>query len=402
MELTHVTPSMDVNIPKTQQFSQDRQTIVVARGNRYAARVGVDRHDFGGDVIVSAGDLPPGVSGTEQTVAAAVTSVPVVFEAAAAAPVGGGLATLSARPTDSNQHLTGDYRQVTELVLGDNQTVFWSHKVPKLAVVVTDEAPFTLQIVEPKVPLVQNGSLQLKVVAERKPEFKAPITLEIIHSAPGVSNASNVTIPEGQTEALFPLNANGNPGYGKWKMAVMGKATVNDGAVWVSSQLATLEVAPAFVQFAMNRAAGELGKTVEIVCKIDHKTPFEGTAKAHLFGLPNKATAPELEFTKDTQELSFAVAIDPQSPVGKQKGVGCQVVITQNDEPICQNVGATELRIDPASPPKPEKKADAAQAETANEKSAGKDAKAPEQRLSRLEKLRVEAQQKPSEKTPEN
>jgi hypothetical protein len=144
-----------------------------------------------------------------------------------------------------------------------------------------------------------------------------------------------------------------------------------------------------------------LGKTAEIVCKIDHKTPFEGTAKAHLFGLPNKATAPELEFTKETQELSFPITIDPQSPVGKQKGVGCQVVITQNDEPICQNVGATELRIDPASPPKPEKKADAAQA-AAKEKEVGNDAKAPEQRLSRLEKLRVEAQQKPSDKAPEN
>ncbi len=401
LELTHVTPSMDVTIPKTQQFSQDRQTIVVARGNRYAARVGVDRHDFGGDVIVSAGDLPPGVSATEQTVAAALTSTPMVFEAAADAPIGGALAMLTACPSDSNQHLTGNYRQVTELVLGDNQTIFWSRKVTKLAVVVTDEAPFTLQIVEPKVPLVQNGLLQLKIVAERKSDFKAPITLEIIHSAPGVSSASNITIPEGQTEALFPLNANGNPGYGKWKMAAMGKVTVNEGAVWVSSQLATLEIAPAFVQFAMNRAAGELGKTAEIVCKIDQKTPFEGTAKAHLFGLPNKATAPELEFTKETQELTFPITIDPQSPVGKHKGIGCQVVITQNDEPICQNVGATELRIDPATPPKPEKKADGAQA-AVNDKDAGKDKKSQGQHLSRLEKLRLEAQQKISEKATDN
>ena len=38
-----------------------------------------------------------------------------------------------------------------------------------------------------------------------------------------------MTIPEGQSEVLFPLNANNNPGYGKWPMAVMGKATV-DGA----------------------------------------------------------------------------------------------------------------------------------------------------------------------------
>ena len=155
---------------------------------------------------------------------------------------------------------------------------------------------------------------------------------------------------------MFPLNANNNPAYGKWKMAVMGKATVNEGAVWVSSQLATLEVAPGFVQFAMNRAAGELGQSANIVCKIDQKTLFEGKAKAHLFGLPNKATAPELEFTRETKELTFPVAIDLQTPVGKQRGIGCQVVITKNDEPICQNVGTTELRIDPVSQSKTVKK----------------------------------------------
>ena len=82
LELTHVAPSLIVNIPKVQQFSQDRQTIVVPRGNRYAARVGVDRKDFGGDVVVSAGDLPEGVVADEQSIAGAVTSTPMVFEAA--------------------------------------------------------------------------------------------------------------------------------------------------------------------------------------------------------------------------------------------------------------------------------------------------------------------------------
>jgi hypothetical protein len=391
LELTRVTPTMTVNIPKVQQFSQDRQTIIVPRGNRYAARVGVDRKDFGGDAIVSPADLPLGISADEQSIAAAVNSGPMVFEAEDDAPLGGTLATLAGRSADNNQKLTGDYRQTTELVIGDNQTPFWSRSVSKLAVVVTDEAPFSIDVIEPRVPLVQNGSLQLKIRARRQAEFKAPITLEIIHSAPGVTNASNVTIPEGQTEALFPLNANGKPGYGKWKFAVMGKAQVAGGDVWVSSQLAPLEVAQAFVQVAMDRAAGEVGQTAQLVCKIQHTTPFEGTAKAHLFGLPNKVTAPELDLTNDTQTLTFPVTIDPQSPVGRHKGIGCQLVITQHDEPIAQNVGSTELRIDPASLPKPEKK-------TASQSPAGG---AQVQQLSRLEKLRLDANQGPAENKTE-
>jgi Bacterial pre-peptidase C-terminal domain len=384
LELTRVAASMIVNIPKVQQFSQDRQTIVVPRGNRYAARIGVDRKDFGGDVVVSALDLPEGLTADEQTIAGSVTSAPMVFEASEEAPVGGVLATLQGRMADPKQHLVGNYSQTTELVLGDNQTVLCSRTVPHLAVIVAEHAPFKLEIVEPKVPLVQNGSLQLKVIAQRDENFKAPITLEIIHSAPGISNASNVTIPEGQSEVLFPLNANNNPGYGKWPMAVVGKATIDGGAVWVSSQLATLEVAPAYLQLTMDRTAAELGQTAEIICKIEHKKDFDGTAKAHLFGLPNKVTAPDVELTKDTTEITFPVTIDPTSPVGKHKGIGCQVVITEHDEPISQNVGSTELRIDPASAPKPAK-TNAATAQTA---------KPAEQHLTRLEKLRQEAEQK--------
>jgi hypothetical protein len=260
--------------------------------------------------------------------------------------------------------------------------------VPRLAVVVAEAAPFQLEVVQPKVPLAQNGSLQLKVIAQRDEGFKAPITLEIIHSAPGISNASNVTIPEGQSEVLYPLNANNNPGYGKWPLAVMGKATIDGGAVWVSSQLATLEVAPAFLQLTMDRTAAELGQTAEIVCKIDHKKDFDGTAKAHLFGLPTKVTAPDVELTKDTAEISFPVTIDPASPVGRHKGIGCQVIITEHDEPILQNVGSTELRIDPASAKKLVKTA-----------AGGAQAVKPAERgMTRLEKLRQEAEQNKAEK----
>ncbi len=158
VEIAPPAPSMEVNIPKVQQFSQDRQTIVVARGNRYAARVGVDRHEFGGGVIVAASDLPAGVSADEQTIPAAVNSTPMVFEADDDALCAGTLATLAGRMADPKNSLTGDYRQTVELVIGDNQSVFWTRNLQKLAVVVTDEAPFTLEIVEPKVPLVQNGS----------------------------------------------------------------------------------------------------------------------------------------------------------------------------------------------------------------------------------------------------
>ena len=184
---------------------------------------------------------------------------------------------------------------MAELIIGQpGQSVYWKYEADQTAVAVTDEVPFKISIVEPKAPLVQNGSMNLKIVAERKPGFTAPITILPLFNPPGVGSASSVVIPEKQNEVLLPMNAAGNAQVRKWKTAVLGTATVGNGPVWVSSQLATIEVAPPFVAFAMERAAVEQGKQTEIFCKIQLNTPFEGPAKVNLLGLPPKVTTPEL------------------------------------------------------------------------------------------------------------
>src|SRR5262249_1531796 len=150
--------------------------------------------------------------------------------------------------------------QTVELVIGQpGQSIYWKHDVHKAAVAVTEEVPFKIHIVEPKVPLVQNGSMNLKVVAEGKAGYKGPITLQMLYNPPAVGSAGWATIPAGQNETVLAMNAGGGAPARKWKIAVMGTANVGNGPVWVSSQLATLEIAPPLVGFAMERAAGEQG-----------------------------------------------------------------------------------------------------------------------------------------------
>ena len=156
-----------------------------------------------------------------------------------------------------------------------------------------------------KLPLVQNGSMNLKITAERKPGFTAPITIVPLFNPPGVGSASSVVIPEKQNEVFLPMNAAGNAQVRKWKTAVLGTATVGNGPIWASSQLATIEVAPPYVAFTMERAATEQGKPTDIFAKIQINTPFVGTAKVQLLGLPPKVTTPDLEITKDSKELAF-------------------------------------------------------------------------------------------------
>lgn len=392
VEFTPVVPSAVLSIPKVALYSQERQAMVVPKGNRMATLVTVGRRDFGGEVVLGAAGLPAGVTMQAETMPANLDTIPVVFEAAPTAAEAGALADLTAVHVDPKQPLRSSFSQVADLVIGPNQSIMWKREVRQEAVAIAEEAPFKIQIVEPKAPLVQNGSMNLKIVAERKAGFKAPITIIPIFNPPGVGSASSVVIPEGQNEVLLPMNAAGNAQLRKWKTAVLGTATVGNGPVWVSSQLATYEVAAPFFVFQMERAASEQGKDTEIFCKIQQLTAFAGPAKVVVLGLPTKVTAPELQMTKDTKELAFKVTVDKTAPAGQHRNVFCQAVVMHNGEPVVHNVGGTELRIDvplppkvaAAPPPKP----------TPMPTPVAAPAKPPEKRLTRLEKLRLEQEER--------
>jgi ribosomal protein L30/L7E len=119
--------------------------------------------------------------------------------------------------------------------------------------------------------------------------------------------------------------------------------------------MATLEVVPPFVQLALERASTEQGKPADIICKVTTSTPYEGEATVKLVGLPHKAEAVEMKLNKETAELIFKVSTAVESPVGKHKNIFCQLVVTQNGEPIAHRLGSTELQIDKPLPPPKEK-----------------------------------------------
>lgn len=394
VEFTAVQPEAVIGIPKVALYSQERQTIAVPRGNRYATLIQVGRRDFGGELILGADKLPAGVTWNSENMPANLDTIPVVFEATAAATPGGLLTPLNAKHADPKQAPLGSrFYQMAELIISaPGQSLYWRAEATQAAIAVTEEVPFKISIVEPKVPLVQNGSMNLKVVVERKPGFTAPITILPLWNPPGVSSASSATIAEGATETILPLNASGGAQVRKWKTAVVGVATVGNGPVYVSSQLAVLEVAAPFFTFALERAAAEQGKDTEIFCKIQQLTAFPGNAKVRLLGLPNTATAGEMEITKDTKELAFKVTVPKTTPAGQHRNLLCQTAFVLNGEPVVYNVGGGELRVDvpivpkvaPVPTPMP----------TPVAVKPPDPAKPPEKRLTRLEKLRLEQEER--------
>jgi hypothetical protein len=391
IEFTPVAPKVSLTIPKVGifGFSQERQTITVPIGNRFACLLVANRADFSGDLILDAVGLPPGMTMTADRMPAGLGVIPVVFEASDKASIAGSLVQLTARHADPKLNIRGGFEQSVVLVGVPNVGVFCKHDVYRAAVAIGEEQPFTIDIVEPKAPLVQNGSMNLKIVAKRKAGFMAPITIAPLFNPPNIGSAGSAVIGQGQTETVLPMNASGQAEPRKWKTAVLAISDAGKGPIWISSQLASFEVAPPFATFSVQRTAAEQGKTAELFVKVQPGTGLEGMAKVNLIGLPPKVSAPEVQIDKNTKEFSFKLTIDKTSPVGLHKNIFCQMVATRNGEPVVHNLGNTELRIDAplsARANEPAKTAAAVKAATLQHNQA--------KRLSRLEQLRLEQQER--------
>ncbi|MBW3538868.1 MAG: PPC domain-containing protein [Planctomycetes bacterium] len=394
VEFQPVRPQLTLGIPRVTRYGQDRQQIFVPRGGRYGTLVSASRANFGGDIVLDPAGLPAGVTMVAEPMPANLSVMPVVFEAAADAPIDGDLIVFKGRHADPNTGINGHFTNRADFIIGaPGQSLYSWKDVAKLPVAVVDELPFALEIVQPNVALVQNGSMQLKVVAKRKEGFTAAINVQFPFRPPGIGAASSVAIPEGQNEVLYPLSANGNAQAGKWPVFALGSADVG-GAGWVSSQMAHLEVATPYVNLALQRADVEQGKETQILAKVEQLKPFEGAAKVELLGVPAHVTVEPLEMTKDTQELIFKVKTTAESPEGTHKTLFCRVTITANGEPIEHSrVGGTELRIDKPLPPPKEQPLPTPATQQVAEKPP-EPQKPPEKPLSRLEKLRLEAKAK--------
>ena len=210
----------------------------------------------------------------------------------------------------------------------------------KICVAVVKEAPFRLRIVEPKVPLVQAGPMALEIAVERKPGFDEPIEVGMVWNPPGITSQSEATIPKGATNVIYQLNASDNAEARDWKIAVIGHATVAGGEVYVSSQLASLEVTAPYVTGKIETLVANPGKPATLTVSLHQLKPFVGNAKIRLLGLPEKVTAPEKVITSADEKVSFDLAVNPKCATGSSKNLFCAVEVVRDGETIPHNIAA--------------------------------------------------------------
>ena len=348
LEITKPRLAVDIVLEERSQF--ETTEVVVPQGGRAAVMVTANRAEFGGDLNVAFGALPEGVTHETVVLAADYNRVPVLLKATPEAPLAGQLTTVTAELADKSQPILNRFRQQTWLIRGSNNVNVWSHYATQGAVAVAQPLPFSIKIVEPKAPLVQSGSKELKVVAEKKDGFDGRIAVRMLYDPPGLSSHQGIGIEPGKTEAVIPLTTNPQAWGRDWKIIVVAEADVN-GKVRTASEFATLKIAPQYLAMAYPTVATEQGKPVDYAIGITHATPFNGAAKVELVGLPPGVTTQPQEITKDSTEVKFPLQVAADARVGHHKQLYCVVTVMENDEPVVHTVGGGELRVDAPLPP---------------------------------------------------
>jgi hypothetical protein len=353
VEITETAPALAIRLPEQRRYIPT--TLVVPQGSHGALMVAAQRQNFTGEVALTFEGLPAGVKVETIPLAAGLQEIPVLFTAAANAEPAGALVGITGKATDPKQNVVGHLDQRTMLVRGQNNVDVWGHNADRMAMVVAEKIPYSIDLVAPKAPLVRSGSLNLKVVAKRAEGFNDPISLRLLYNPPGVASSGSIVIPEGKTEVDIPLTANNGAGLGAWKVCVLGRSGSrpprggvfgSDDAFRCSTQFADLKVEEPYHKLAFVKAAVEQGKESTFTVKVQKLRDFAGAATAELVGLPANTSAKPVEFNKDTEELKFQVVAAKDARPNRYTSVVCITKFRIDGDTVSHTIGGGELRID--------------------------------------------------------
>ncbi|MFM7208849.1 MAG: hypothetical protein ACKOY8_03415, partial [Verrucomicrobiota bacterium] len=339
--LTFASPDYVINDTSYRQF------MAVPRGGRMALLFNFTRNGVGGDFKFEVPGLPAGVKALTSAAPGSLPNVPFLLEAAPDAPLGHGLSSVRLVSADPAVKIVGQMRRTYDIVRIGN-VIYYQGVEDTLPVAVVEEAPYSLEIEKPAVPLVRNGILPLKVVAKRKEGFKGPIRVFMTWTPPGISSLGEQTIPEGGDSCVFQLNANAGVETKAWNFTVMGEADAGKGRVFNAAPFCEIRTEDAFVAAnAVPLTAIERGKEAVMATNFETPRPFEGEAVATLVGVPDTIQIAPIKVTKDTKEMRFNVVTTEASPVGKKENLFVQVEIPLGKSTTTHRIAlGSSLRID--------------------------------------------------------
>ncbi len=386
IEANLVEPEMVLSLPDRRRYEATH--IAIPKGNSAAVMLNVSRQRFGGAIDLTALNLPKGVTLTPIQMPANRTTVPVLLSATEDAPMDGRLVDFVGKVVD-NDKIKSRFDQQHQLLIGQNNSVVFEYRSTRSAIAVTDASPCKISIVQPKVPVVRNGSASLVVKVDRG-SYEADIPIRLLYNPPGIGASGSVKIPKGKNEASIPITANGSAAIGKWPVIVYAQIS-NNGTYEIASQPIDIEIADRFFNFTFPKTSSELGEETEVMVEVEVLREFAGTCEVELVGLPAGVTCsqPKIAIKNDSERISFPINVGPKARVGQHKTLVARATVTDPNGLIKQSQGTGTLQVDkpiPAPVKKPSAKPTTAKP---NDKAKpAKPAPVKKKPLSRLEQLR--------------
>ena len=285
------------------------------------------------------------------TIAKSVSSFPMVFEASADAPLGGGLFPLSLNNPDPQKPVAGSFSDTINHIEQNNVGVFHSTRLDRLAIAVTEPVPVRIDVDPPAVPIVKNGTLTLTVNAQRAPGFDGPVKLRMPWTPPGIGAPVDITLEKGSSEAEMTINANSEASPATWNICLVGTLDTPEGPAQISTALVPLTVADPYLGMTIEMAATVPGRDLPLLVKVDNLKEFAGEAKVKLIGLPHGVSAEDVPLAHGQSELRFLLKVAADAAVGKHASLFCEVRVPENNQFIAHQLaqGGT-LRIDQQRP----------------------------------------------------
>jgi hypothetical protein len=353
IEVTKATPSVTTSLMIPQLDKETiLQTISVPRGNRYASVIRIYRNDFDGPLRLTCPDLPPGVKMIANPVAAGESVVPVIFQADSNAQMSTALCHLQADSLDPKMPLTGQFESILNLLEFNNNPL---HQVrtDRLVVAVMEPAPVSIRVDAPKIPLLQDGTMDLHIHIDRQLGFKGPVRLQVAVFPKGLQPA-RVEVPPDKSDVTMSVGAEPNAPIGKTPICIRGTFE-NNGATMIAADFATLDVESSPFQMHLPNLRVAAGGSATVTCPIEQHEPLTGPATVQLLGLPPGCSANDVTLTGADKQAVFTITADPTTRTGTQPGIFLRISYTKSGDPVVLNLGrGTTIRVTShrsASPP---------------------------------------------------
>ncbi len=344
--------------PENRFTPQVRQAVNVPSGGKYNATVAIvnSNRPYAGELELAAIGLPDGVTMKAPRFTSGMNQVPVVFEAAEGVKPQGSLIDLVVRPVgEGKQAIPSGFRQVVAMNAYGNNDFYLHFHLNKLAFAVTQAAPFSIEVEEPKSALVQNGEMKVKFKIHRAEGYDGPVNVAMEWKPNGVSANIPTSIKTGQTEGEYLIGAARNATAGSYQVTLTTVSGVdrpgyNDGAsrTYVASAPFKLTIAEPHIDAKIPRVSVERGKTSNVTVKLNHLKPFEGKAQASLIRLPRgvELVEPMREIGPEDKEVTFQLRATDECLLGTYQGVTLEVTVTDEGQAVRQLTGSGIIRVD--------------------------------------------------------